>query len=421
MLGSTRRRGRWVLRLLVLLILLIAGGILIGRALLPGYVKSRALAALREGLGEGVTLSEVDLSLSESQVTLRGFTLPAPEGYDEETMLAFEALRINVESLWAALRGEMRFQEIALIGPRVVVETDVGERMNLSAILNREGQTDAGEITSLPPIQRFLIERGTVIWRDGTLDPALVTPIEQIGTELHGLGPLIESGTGTLSCDLQGIALGESPLSLELEANLPDPQRIDLEWTLFVEDLDVTHFQPYWAEDTAVEIVQGRADARMECVCQRGQLRGNLTLNFHEFETRISERPGSLALGLAPQAVASFFYSEHAREPLVIPLRGDMTDPEFDLATATRAAVRDGLHRRISGLVNSGALVVRSAADLGAGVVGGVLDIAEQIPVAGSVVEEGRGIGAGVIGEVRDLGRGVIREAGELMERDSPQ
>jgi Domain of Unknown Function (DUF748) len=419
MLGPTRRRGRWALRLLALLALLIAGLVLLGRALLPGYVKSRTLAALRGGLGESVTLSEVDLSLSQSQITLRGFALPAPEGYAEETMLAFEALRIDVESLWHALRGEMQIQEVTLVGPHVVVETDADERMNLSAILNREGRTDAGEVTHLPPIQRFLIERGTLVWHDGTLDPPLVTPIEEIGTELHGLGPLIENGVGDLSCDLRGIALGESPLALQLEASLPDPHRVNIDWTLTVEDLDVTHFQPHWSEASALEIVRGRADACLEGVCRRGQLTGSLTLTFHEFETRINERPGSQALGLAPQAVASFFYSEHAREPLVIPLRGDMTDPEFDLATAIRAAVHDGLNRRISQLVDSGVLVVRSAGELGAGVVGGVLDIAEQIPVAGAAVEEGRGIGAGLLGEVRDLGQGVIREAGELMERDS--
>lgn len=394
---------------------------MLGRALLPGYVKSRALAALREGLGEGVTLSAVDLSLSQSQVTLRGFELPAPEGYTEETMLAFEALRIDLESLWGAMRGDLRFREITFIGPRVVVETDANEHMNLSAILSREGQTDAREITDLPPIQRLLIERGTLIWRDGTLNPPLVTPIEEIGTELHGLGPLIENGAGDLSCDLRGVALGESPLALQLEASLPDPHQVDLEWTLSVEDLDVTHFQPHWSEASALEVVQGRADALMEATCHRGQLRGTLTLTFHEFETRINERAGSQVLGLAPQAVASFFYSEHAREPLVIPLRGDMTDPEFDLTTAIRSAVRDGLHRRISQLVDSGLLVVRSAADLGTGVVSGVLDLAEQIPVAGAAVGEGRDIGAGLLGEVRDLGRGVVREAGELMERDAPQ
>jgi hypothetical protein len=398
----------------------VAAGLVV-RAALPHLVLQRTRAALRAHLNEEAELEDVDLSLIGTDITFERLAVPAPEGQAEPTLFSFESLRIDLGSLRHLGKGEVQLDEIRLRGPRLALVTREDGHLNLSGILAHENR-GPGRSGQMPAIElsQGRLEDGVISWHDRRFTPPLVTVLEGIEMEIADLRSPVPRGTlntvVSLAAELDG-----APLRVSSRGDYFALPETDFDLDLTLTDLDVTHFEPHFGRRSPIEIVRGEADLRFVGACRGGELDMTLEISFHDFETRRRRGQGvrERVLGVAPRAAISFFHSEKAREPIVVAVRGDLSDPEYDFGEAIQEAVRRSLRARIRGLIDSGELVVRSAAGLGSEVgevtgaaAGRVLDAGEAVPIAGRVVEGSRDLAERAIGTVGDRAGGQVENLG---------
>ncbi|MDJ0851661.1 MAG: DUF748 domain-containing protein [Myxococcota bacterium] len=134
--GASRTRRRWLLSLLGVALLLLAGA----RAGLP-WVVEVALEQLTGGLLEGrLDIGDVDLDLLEGELVAWNVTLFA---HEDEVELA-GAGRIAVDFDWGALlRGELEAESFSSREPRLLLAFDAEGRLNWAQIVREDDEEEA--------------------------------------------------------------------------------------------------------------------------------------------------------------------------------------------------------------------------------------------------------------------------------------
>lgn len=177
-------RKRTVLIVLVVLVVgLGATGVAILKSLDLGAYRDVVADEVRAGTGRELTLAgdpELDISLTPALV-VEGVALSNAEWSADPEMLRLGRLEVEV-ALLPLLSGDIQVNRLVLIEPELLLETDVGGRVNwVFGPPGDEGDdtAESGE-AALPSIDRLLIRRGTLTYVDRVTEERMTLDIDEL-------------------------------------------------------------------------------------------------------------------------------------------------------------------------------------------------------------------------------------------------
>lgn len=119
---------------LVLVIVLIGGAVLL-RLLLPGIIRSQGEKIGSDILGVALTIDDVSLSLLGGNVTISGVAIAPPTGFEAEGgIVSFKRVTANLATR-SLLSDTVRVEEVALDGLKVRLQTRADGERSLAALM----------------------------------------------------------------------------------------------------------------------------------------------------------------------------------------------------------------------------------------------------------------------------------------------
>src|SRR4030042_7081607 len=106
-----------VLPLVILLIILVAAFFLVG----TGLIKSGVEKAASSALGVPVTIKDIDLSILQGHVAIKGLVVKNPPGYANETLLELGEATVNLD-IRSLMSDTVKIQLVKLDGTKLTRE-----------------------------------------------------------------------------------------------------------------------------------------------------------------------------------------------------------------------------------------------------------------------------------------------------------
>lgn len=120
-----------VLPLVILLIILVAAFFLVGTSLIKSGVEKGASATL----GVPVTIKDIDLSILQGHVSIKGLVVKNPPAYANETLLEVGEATVNLD-IGSLMSDTVKIQLIKLDGAKLTIEQK-GSSNNLKEVLDK--------------------------------------------------------------------------------------------------------------------------------------------------------------------------------------------------------------------------------------------------------------------------------------------
>lgn len=348
-----RRRGRLLLRLLFGLLVLLLGLLAAVRAYLPALIQRSTEAYLHQHVAPGIEVDDVDLALTQGVVTLRGFAWPAPEGAPEPHLFAFDSLSLDMGALARLRAGELVLRQAILTRPRLALAINSSElpRLNLAQQLPPASDTPEppGELVPLD-LGLLRITGGALVLHDQRFSPPAVLTLDQVSVEIEALRAPMPRGELGTRATLSAFVNGTSPLDLRIRGNFVNVHSgVDFDIAARLAELDLASLHGHFDEGSAIELLAGVADVDLVGTCRHNRLDASVTLRLRDLQVR--ERPGrslgATVLGVSPAQAVAALNAGVAEAPVIIPLRGVLTDAAFDPLAQVEAGIRETLAARV--------------------------------------------------------------------------
>lgn len=120
-----------LLPVVILLVILVAAFFLVG----TGLIKSGVEKAASSALGVPVTIKDIDLSILQGYVAIKGLVVKNPPGYANETLLELGEATVNLD-IGSLMSNTVKIQLIKLDGTKLTIEQK-GLSNNLKEILDK--------------------------------------------------------------------------------------------------------------------------------------------------------------------------------------------------------------------------------------------------------------------------------------------
>lgn len=201
------------------------------------------------------------------------------------------------------------------------------------------------------------VEDGKIIFRDGKIaEEELTTELREIKGAATDLSRRIPAG---IEYNLTG-NLYHTPLEAKgIIDSFKEP--FDFSLNLKVEDLSLLPFAPYQREITSCKLVRGKMDLETELRCEKNKLDCMNRAVFKDLELQpvLGARPSLIrAMGMGPATLATVLRDNEGKIRLNIPVKGDITDPDFKIGLALLRALIRAVQETIIGPFGSAAKLV---------------------------------------------------------------
>ena len=201
------------------------------------------------------------------------------------------------------------------------------------------------------------VEDGKIIFRDGKIaEEELTTELREIKGAATDLSRRIPAG---IAYNLTG-NLYNTPLEA---AGTIDSHKdpFDFSLNLKVEDLNLLPFAPYQREITSCKLVRGKMDLKTELKCEKNKLDCMNRAVFKDLELQpvLGARPSLIrVMGMGPATLATVLRDNEGKIRLNIPVKGDITDPDFKIGPVLLRALIRAVQETIIGPFGSAAKLV---------------------------------------------------------------
>jgi hypothetical protein len=235
----------------------------------------------------------------------------------------------------------LRAGEIALRAPEGRLEIDQNGTVNFARVL--AGGEDDGGGTLQATVERLRIEQGTLHFADRSL----ANPFEVTMRELAGALTGLKTATGEparvrLNGRVQpyGVARIRGTIDLNAPTSLADI-------TANLRNLRLEAFNPYIAKFAGYRIASGRLSATLRYEVRDGRLVGTNQLTFENMQLgQKLERKGLVDLPL--ELAVALLADPQGRINLDIPVRGSLSDPQFDFGAIVAEALGNVVRNIVS-------------------------------------------------------------------------
>lgn len=192
-------------------------------------------------------------------------------------------------------------------------------------------------------VAQLTVRGGTLDFADRTLTPNFAVAVEQLGGTARALTN--EPGT-TTRVALEGRVDGYAPARVEA-AVTPGRDTVQAQLALRFRDLEMSTFSPYAGKFAGYRIRRGTLDLDLEYAVEDRQLTGRnrIVLDQLELGERVdSPTATSLPVGLA----IALLRDSRGVIDLDLPVRGDLSDPQFDYRALIGRALGSAVRKIVS-------------------------------------------------------------------------
>ena len=259
----------------------------------------------------------------------------------------------------------LRAGEIALRAPEGRLEIEQDGTVNFARVL-AGGAEDGGGTPQLT-VERLRIENGTLHFADRSLDNAFEVTMRELAGAVTGVSTAPgEPARVRLNGRVQpyGVARIRGTIDLNAPANLADI-------TATLRNLRLEAFNPYIAKFAGYRIASGRLSATLRYEVRDGRLVGANQLAFENMQLGEKlERKGLVDLPL--ELVVALLADPQGRISLDVPVRGSLSDPQFDFGAIVLEALGNVVRKIVSAPFRALARLIGGGADEGDPGAGGV-------------------------------------------------
>lgn len=274
----------------------------------------------------------------------------------DERLLAWKRLRARDIS---ATPGAVDIGRITLDAPWFRYRIDPDGQSNLRGLAR--AAPAAGPGTAAPPVAAsapdpapapvdptvrvgaLRVRAGTLEFADQTLNPNFAVTIDKLAGTLRDLSTAPgTTTTGTLDGQVDGYA----PAQVQATVT-PRPEGLQAQFGLRFRDIEMSTFSPYSGKFAGYRIRRGTLDLDLQYTLEGRVLEGDnrIVLDQLELGEQVDpEAAGSLPLGLA----IALLRDSRGVIDLNLPVRGDLSDPQFDYRALIGKALRGALRKIVT-------------------------------------------------------------------------
>ncbi len=206
-----------------------------------------------------------------------------------------------------------------------------------------------------------VVKGGKITFKDGKIskDP-IITELRDIDIEATDFSNRIPAGAKYTATGQ--IVYGGMKTPFRMEGSLDSFVRpLNFAFRLQLKDLDLLPFAPYQREITSCKLVRGRMDLETELKCEKNELDSMNRIVFKDLELQplLGAKPSLIkVMGMGPATLATVLRDNQGRVRLNIPVKGDITDPDFKIGSALLKAFIRAIQETIVGPFSSIAKIV---------------------------------------------------------------
>lgn len=338
-----RKRGRWFLFSIVVLVVLLAGI----RAVMPTAVKWYVNRTLDRDRRYDGLVGDIDIDLWRGAYTIHDVKIVKTTGAVPVPLFAAERMDLAVE--WDAL------MEGKVVG-RIAIERP--ELNFVDASDDSESQTGAGGpwlemIQDLFPfkINSLVVRDGSIHFRAFDTDPQVNVFLIDLQGSIENLTNIHDDVTPMIATvAAEGLAMGHAPLTYQMKFD-PFSYRPTFQTAVKLVGLDVTETNALARAYGQFDFESGWFDLVVELDAREGQLEGYVKPLFRELKIfsfkKIPQKDPLEVFWEALLGIASEVFKNQPRDQVgtVIPLQGDLTDPQTDLLQILGNVLRNAFIR----------------------------------------------------------------------------
>jgi hypothetical protein len=252
----------------------------------------------------------------------------------------------------------LRAGEIALRAPEGRLEIEQDGTVNFARVL--AGGKDDGGGTLQAMVERLRIEDGTLHFADRSLANPFEVTMRELAGALTGFNTAsAEPARVRLNGRVQpyGVARIRGTIDLNAPTNLADI-------TANLRNLRLEAFNPYIAKFAGYRIASGRLSATLRYEVRDGRLLGTNQLTFENMQLGEKlEQKGLVDLPL--ELAVALLADPQGRINLDIPVRGSLSDPQFDFGAIVAEALGNVVRNIVSAPFRALARLFGGGADAG--------------------------------------------------------
>ncbi len=181
---------------------------------------------------------------------------------------------------------------------------------------------------------KYVVKGGKITLKDGKIskDP-IITELRDIDIHAANFSNQIPAGAKYTAAGQ--IVRGEvkTPFRVEgVQDSFIKP--LNFAFNLNFEDLNLLPFAPYQREITSCKLVRGRMDLETELRCEKNKLDCMNKVVFKDLELQpvFGAKPSLIkVMGMGPATLVIVLRDNEGRIKLNIPVKGDITDPDFKI------------------------------------------------------------------------------------------
>jgi len=297
-----------------------------------------------------VRIDKVEADIYQNTVRLEGFRMISSNQISERPLLYCP-------------EGEGRFYFRQLFKMKTVMDDMLFKKPVLFIERDSEGKWNIPKRKRYRKPRWFFImlkakaEDGKIIFKDRMItEEELTTELKEISGEATNLSGKVPAG---IEYNLTG-NLHNTPLeAVGIIDSFKEP--FDFSLLLKIKDLDLLPFASYQREITSCKLVRGRMDLETELKCEKNELDCMNRVVFKDLELQplLSARPSLIrVMGMGPATLATVLRDNEGRMKLNIPVKGDITDPDFKVGPALLKALIRAVQKTIIGPFGSAAKLV---------------------------------------------------------------
>ena len=336
---DVRRRKRWGLIALLVVVVLIVGGI-VGFRMAVSALKTRVL----EVLPPNSEIKNVRVGLSS--IKMEGLRIKGPGGWPAVDALRAERVTI-VPSLRSILSKQYRIRAITVVKPYLsALRTKQGKFLVVPGLLvGAAGEGKEGSLSTaaaafpMVTIGHITLEDGVVELFDGTVaEPPLKIRLEQIRVTVRNV--MVPALKGKSRFELTGVVKG---VQRDGRADVSGWVEISTKNSSVKTQLrsaDLLVLQPYLIKAGEPGVEKGSVDLDMQSDVSNNRLKAPGKITISDFELAPSKGALDTFMGLPRRTMMAFLMKNQNRITVNFVLEGDINNPKFSLneAFATRVA-----------------------------------------------------------------------------------
>jgi hypothetical protein len=354
---DVKKRKRWGLIALLVVVVLIVGGI-VGFRVAVSALKGRVLEALPPD-------SEIkNIRVGWSGVEVERLRIKGPSGWPAVDALRAERVTI-VPSLRSILSRQYRIRAITIVKPYLsALRTKNGRFLVVPGLL--AGAVGEGQAAPAAAFRRVTV--GKITLQDGVLElfdatvaePPLKIRLEQIRVSVRNV--VVPALKGKSWFELTGVVKGVQRDGHADVAGWVEVSTKDSSVKTQLRSVDLLVLQPYLIKAGETGVQKGTVDLDLQSDVSNNRLRAPGKMTISDMELIPAEGALGTFMGLPRRAMMAFLMKNENRITVDFLLEGDINDPQFSLTGALTTRLAFGMARVLG--VNLGGMA-KEVATLG--------------------------------------------------------